>query len=281
MFSGVGVTTNSKRRMLYQRTEVLLPLEQQYTTLCASAALTRRRIRPRISMAQSTVALFLASVVLLLAVVVVTAQADGLVGIDICACQPSSYTFEIDWSADATTFCHPNDGGVATELPGLLIGNAAIDDASCRTERIAAANDTGSTPTSIRTITVWELDQNLQLLSSTIVENDGGVTTFGSTGDIFTYISPAMANFTDFENSVGVPRGLQVLLEGSSGDGGVLVQSYNILFTNDCTVSSYPVFDVEDDADTRIGWTTLVRSLWMDAAASVTKESMFDVHLSF
>lgn len=160
----------------------------------------------------------------------------GQIGVTICACQPSVYTFTFNFSAtcDIST----------VEGPGVL-------DADCfaRGFAIGSADDVNDTvPVQVTTVSIIELNKDLGVLvqtSYTDVFRDGDNFTYTSilsTPDNITGLTPDM-----------VPGGIQLGIVGVNQMEIPITNVWIILFDNECGI--FPVLEVGD----QIGWTILVR----------------------
>jgi hypothetical protein len=87
------------------------------------------------------------------------------------------------------------------------------------------------------------LDQNLQDFNPVIFQGEY------ENGFTFEYTSAIAGGVTV------PPQGIKMIITGTNLDGVELVNTWLILFTNDCAI--YPVLT----SGTQIGWTKLVRKL--------------------
>jgi len=156
-------------------------------------------------------------------------RARGLqtIDTDLCACQPSVYTFKLDFSNECT---HTTVGG-----PG-------IPETACIVDGVGS----NVIPISISQVQVFELSQTLQILGSAVL-----------TGPFFdqdeiSYTSITSVNEPGTIDPQTVPRGIQVSITGINSDEELLVNTWVILYSNDCGV--FPVLDIGDI----IGWTEFV-----------------------
>lgn len=183
--------------------------------------------------------LFLACALLLSLVNQRYYQALGQVGVTICACQPSVYTFQINYTS------------ICTETNVLL--NPGIKGVDCFQRGVGTDADliNDTVPVQINNINVIELGQQFEALSTTPF---AGSFADGST---FVYTSPNLATPEEVNNltTSTVPGGVQIVLDGINKEEQPITNTWIILFTNDC--GWYPVLDVGDN----IGWTTLVRTI--------------------
>jgi hypothetical protein len=152
------------------------------------------------------------------------------VGVDICACQPSTYEFLLDF--------------------GLTCDNKTVDGpginaSECRVTTDRNLNVTDLVPITVSKIQVLELNQDLDVIATTPYEGEY------TNGDIISFTSViATDNIT---NADDVPRALQMTLEGRNSLEQDLVNYWIIIFDNSCGI--YPVV-LEGE---QIGWTVFVR----------------------
>ena len=168
-------------------------------------------------------------------IIVNVIPACGQIGVTICACQPSVYTFTFNFSAtcDISTIRGPGVFDSDCFARGFAIGSA--DD----------VNDT--VPVQVTTVSVIELNKDLGVLAQTPytdVFRDGDSFTYAtilSTPDNITGLTPDM-----------IPGGLQVGIVGVNQLEEPITNVWIILFDNACGI--FPVLEVGD----QIGWTILV-----------------------
>jgi hypothetical protein len=152
-----------------------------------------------------------------------------VIGTDICACGPRSYTFRLNFSltcADTT-----------------ITNSSATAQPSC-TIRGDGREDVDEVPVQIQTIQIVELDQNFRGVAQVIERNaftDGSTLTYVSIIDQPTAI-----------NTTSLPRGIQVVMTGRNANNQTLLNVFVVTFTNDCAV--YPA--IEEAAS--IGWAVFV-----------------------
>lgn len=168
---------------------------------------------------------------LLLASSITTAQD---IGIDICACQPSVYEFTLDFALT----CADQD-----------VGGPGISDTTCLTELRGQENqdDADLTPVLVGQVSIFELDQNLDVIAQTV--NTGNFIS----GDTFQYTS-IIATEPDMLNPDSLPRGIQVVFIGVNEENQAVVNTYAILYNNDCGV--FPLLTEGQMA----GWSVFVSS---------------------
>jgi hypothetical protein len=100
-------------------------------------------------------------------------------------------------------------------------------------------------PISVQNVQISELDQNLEVVS--LATRTG---TFVD-GSSFTYTS-IIATMTDDLDAISLPRGLQLMITGLNINELTVVNTYFIVYTNDCGI--FPVLT----EDQTIGWTIFV-----------------------
>ena len=116
------------------------------------------------------------------------------IGEDICACQPSTYTFTLDFGL----ICADTD-----------VAGPGIDETACLTE-IRGQQEVPAdelVPLSVQNVQIFELDQNLQVVAQTV--RTGSFVN----GSNFTYTS-IISTMTDSLNPTTLPRGLQLVITG-------------------------------------------------------------------
>jgi hypothetical protein len=160
--------------------------------------------------------------------------AHGQIGVSICACQPSVYTFTFNFSA----VC--NIGTV--DGPGVR-----GSDCFARGVGTNSANTTDTVPVQVTTVSVLELDRSQRIIAQTSYVQGY------RNGDTFMYTSitgtpESVATLT----SDTVPAGLQVNIVGINQLEQPITNVWIILFDNNCGI--FPVLKIGD----QIGWTILV-----------------------
>jgi hypothetical protein len=105
--------------------------------------------------------------------------------------------------------------------------------------------DSDLVPISVQNIQIFELDQNNKVVAQTVRTG-----TFVD-GSNFTYTS-IIATETEDINPVSLPRGLQLVITGLNEMEESVVNTYIILYTNDCGI--FPLLFVGQTA----GWTIFV-----------------------
>lgn len=175
------------------------------------------------------------------------------IGIDLCACTPTTYTFQLNFTAlcnDTNIVAGSSSGSNNRSSTGE--GNSGIIDVACfvteQTEEAEPVDDV--IPVAVSTIDVLELNEDLDVLEQTQYADDF------RNGDTFTYTS-VMGMRSDFANlsAKEIPAGLQLNIVGRNQIDQPIVNLWAMLFSNECGI--YPVL-VPGDA---IGWTILVSVL--------------------
>jgi len=157
---------------------------------------------------------------------------EAQVGVTLCACQPGIYTFTFDFSL---------------KCADQNIGGDGIQDTACVIDtEIDQVLD--QTPVAVSKVQIFELDQNLNVIVST--EKIQEFRNF----DSFNYTS-IISRDIDTINETSVPRGLQLSITGRNAMDQSLVNSWLILYNNDCGL--YPILTEGQTA----GWTELVSSI--------------------
>jgi hypothetical protein len=161
------------------------------------------------------------------------------IGIDQCACFPSTYTFMLDLGQLCSQSSLPSSG---------------IESAMCSvlSESGTVLNNTLTmVPLSVSEITVHELGQNLGTgIIPTQIPGDSFIT-----GDSFTYTSSSVGTQGGLDTSIasGVfPRGLELRLRGINLFSEIVDNNFTIVFSNECDV--FPVVQKGD----QIGWVKFV-----------------------
>lgn len=155
-------------------------------------------------------------------------SAEAQIGTNICACQPSAYTFTLDFGLACA------NSTIAAALPG-------ITDVTCN----VFPDVTDPTPVSVSRIDIAEIDQNGRPMDATKIPGpfvDGNLVSY--TG----FVATSPENIT----TSSLPKGLIVILKGQNAAGVQINNSYAIVFTTNCT--TYPVLT----DGLQIGWTVYV-----------------------
>ena len=164
------------------------------------------------------------------------AQAQPIVGIDICACSPSVYEFTMDFllTCESTT----------VKSPG-------IEDIECLVEATdvgQAEEVTDYTPVAVMSIDLLELDQSLAVLAQRYYDE-----TMFRNSDKFTYTSVIAKDST--EDASMIPKGIQLSIVGQNALEETLRLKWIIRYNNDCDV--FPILTEGQ----HIGWTIFVSML--------------------
>lgn len=166
---------------------------------------------------------------------IISNQVNGQIGITICACQPSIYTFQINF----TSICKDTN----------IVNKPGIKGTDCfqRGIGINAENINDTIPIQINTINIIELNSKLLVISQTSLSGDY------RNNDIFNYTSTLVKNSTNsLLTSDTLPAALQLNMVGINQLFEPITNVWIILFDNNC--GFYPILDRGDN----IGWTTLV-----------------------
>ncbi|GKY96656.1 hypothetical protein MPSEU_000625200 [Mayamaea pseudoterrestris] len=155
---------------------------------------------------------------------------NPVVGVDVCACQPATYEFKLDFGIDCSD-------------KTVVSGAAGINDTACIVNTEQQVNVTDFSPVRVTTIQILELNQDLRVIAQTPLSGD-----FRS-GDTFKYTSVIAQIDPDEENVDMIPKGLQITLAGRNAEEQDLVNFWLIIYENDCGV--FPVV-LEGQ---QIGWT--------------------------
>ena len=193
-----------------------------------------RTVRARqLSVAPNHMLLALCLVLMSLSTVLVSAQD---VGIDICACQPGEYRFQLqlDLTCDDSTIDADTDEGVS-DTTCLIGGQNPQGDEE--------VND--YVPISIQEFQVLELDQNQDVLRSKVY-GDGYKD--GDTIDYVSFVVERPENVT----AQTLPAVLAITITGKNEAGQALLNTLGIRFENDCGI--HPVLT---DGQ-QIGWVRFV-----------------------
>jgi hypothetical protein len=169
---------------------------------------------------------------LLLTFLTVTqAQDTPQIGVDICACAPSSYEFILDFSL----FCPPVN---------ITLGDA-VAKTSCAVNPYGTPEVADLVPVAVSSIDVYELNQDMKI---SVRQNIAG--SYGD-GETFQYTSIA-ALPDEMVNPEDLPRAIQLNIIGVNQFDEPLINIYLIVFTNNC--GRYPVLFEGQSA----GWTRFV-----------------------
>jgi hypothetical protein len=155
------------------------------------------------------------------------------IGVDICACQPSVYEITLNLGLiceDATV-----------EGPG--INETACLVASRFPDTV---NVTDFVAVTVSEIQVLELDENQENIGQSIY-TDGPY----FDGDFVTYTSIVRTQ-PELITAMTLPRGLQVSIVGNNAANEQIINTWGILYDNDCGV--FPLLTVGQ----QIGWSVFV-----------------------
>lgn len=159
-----------------------------------------------------------------------TASAQS-VGTDICACQPSVYTFKLDFSLKCTE---------------STVAGPGINNTACIvTSRNQNENVTNPFPVTVSEVQVLELGRNLKVVGNSVYSG----TYFD--GDEISYTSVTLEEPETIDANT-IPRGFQIFITGVNSDEEPLVNQLVISYTNDCGI--FPLLEVGD----LIGWVNFV-----------------------
>lgn len=171
--------------------------------------------------------------------------ASQQVGTTICACSPSVYTFQFDFSytCNQTTVSIGQGSGIADIdcfSQGLLRPG----------EDNATVTVTDTTPIRISAVDIIELDQSLAPIASAFY--GAGY----SNGDTIQYVSIAgnPTNASDL-TAEQIPKAIQLSIVGTNAAEEDITNVWIILFDNECGF-----FEVLTPGD-QIGWTNLVSGI--------------------
>lgn len=154
-----------------------------------------------------------------------------LVGVDICACQPSVYRFKLDFNL--------------TCPDGTVSGPGIVETACIVETRDASVLVTNPKPVRVTQIQILELGQDLAVVSNTLVEED----VFDGNEVEYTSVTKRDPSII---NNTTLPKGFQVFITGVNSDEETLVNQFAISYANDCGI--FPLLEVGD----RIGWIEFV-----------------------
>lgn len=177
---------------------------------------------------------------LLLLVAMALPAAMAQIGTTLCACQPDTVTFDLSFSLDC------DDSNV--EGPG-------INQTACLVETRGDEDTENPFPTVVSEVQILELDQNLQVVGQSFFTD----TYFD--GDSITYTS-IVKTAPETIDEVTLPRGFQVSITGLNAEEETLVNTWVIIYTNDCGI--FPLLEVGE----QIGWSVIVRPILLFAVLS-------------
>jgi hypothetical protein len=207
-------------------------IPQSITVKSKAASQTREELRIELKMARSTGTVLAFGRLLLLGLVSTLFQSSNAqIGVDVCACSPSTYEFTLDFSL--------------TCPPVNITRGDAIAATTCLVSPFGDPEVTDLIPVSVQTIDILELNQNLDII---VQENIAG--SFGD-GDTFVYTSIS-ALPDQITSPLDIPRAIQLNIVGVNQFDEPIINVYLITFTNDCGFS--PVLFEGQSA----GWTVFV-----------------------
>lgn len=160
-----------------------------------------------------------------------------IIGVDICACQPSVVKFRLDFSL----IC-----------PSSNVSGPGINETSCiaGTRLGSEENITDQVPVSISKVQVLELDQNLQIMETTEYTDETGY----FDGDEISYTA-LVEREPESITADNFPRGFQVTLTGVNAQEEPLVNQWAITYNNECGL--FYLLEVGE----QIGWSVFVSTL--------------------
>lgn len=188
---------------------------------------------------------------------------QDIIGVDICACQPATYTFTLNFDlvcSDTNVLPGMTSGINATACLTEIRDEEGDDDQGSNNE-----DDEALKPVSVQNVQIFELDQSLQVIAQTVRT---GPFVNSST---FTYTSIIATLTADLDPS-SLPRGIQLVSTGLNSIEQAVVNTYIILYNNDCGI--FPLLFEGD----RAGWTEFVSSL--RTRFFVSKHYLYQFHES-
>lgn len=172
---------------------------------------------------------------LIFALSTLVSPVEAQVGVTICACQPSIYTFRFNFSA----FCEIQ----------TIDSREGVLGADCFARGIGLGSEetVDAVPVQVTTVSVLELDKQLRVLAQTQYVDDF------RNGDTFTYTSLAasLEGIATLDPD-RMPGGIQLDMVGINQEEQPITNVWVILFENDCNI--FPVLEIGDT----VGWTILV-----------------------
>ena len=139
------------------------------------------------------------------------------IGTDLCACQPAIYEITLD----SMLTCEDRD----VMGPGILTTDCLVE-----TRLNEEANVTDFVFQTVSEIQIFELDETQDVLSQSIY-NDGPY----FSGDSVLYTSIIRTN-PDAVTVDNFPQGFQVVITGNNKENQPLINTWGILYANDCGV---------------------------------------------
>jgi len=162
---------------------------------------------------------------------VVTAQ--DIIGTDVCACQPSDYTFTLNFALNCAD-------------RSIMNGVNGVSEAICVVQDDDQMNVADPVPVIVSNILISELNQELDILKQGSLDGEF------VDGDSVMFTSILGDGNADEFTDVTLPRGLQMSVTGENAAGVTIINTWVILYQNDCTT-----FPVLTDGN-QIGWTVFV-----------------------
>jgi hypothetical protein len=156
-----------------------------------------------------------------------------VVGRDICACHPATFTLELDLSGNCDTDDFKGTSGIGETVCAVL------DDENKLSDRV---------PVAINKVQITEFDQTFEVILTQKTFDEGNY----STGDVFEFVGSLAANGTITE-AVSVPGSLLVEISGVDESGNLVDNTWVLDFTNEC--GTFPVIA----AGQRLSWAVVVR----------------------
>jgi hypothetical protein len=157
------------------------------------------------------------------------------IGTDQCACFPSIYTIVLDLAQTCTQTIFPSSG---------------IESTTCIIQSESGAVLSGFVPVSVSEITVFELGQDLETITTEPIPGD-----IFTTGTTFFYLSKSVGTQEGLDTIIAsgtFPRGLELQLRGRNLFNEIIINRLTIVFSNACHV--FPVVQQGD----QIGWVKFV-----------------------
>lgn len=133
-----------------------------------------------------------------------------LIGVDICACLPTIVTFRLNFTFD----CDASN-----------VAGPGINDTSCLIDTRGNENVTDFVPTSVSTVQVFELNEDLAVVGDTT--SDEGY----FDGSEITYTSIVVRNPANVSTLATLPRGFQIWITGVNAAEQTIVNQLIITYT--------------------------------------------------
>jgi hypothetical protein len=171
--------------------------------------------------------------VLLMTIIMEANTTNGqTIGVDLCACQPATFDFTLDFSSS----CSIN----------TVAGTPGVSESACVVNKQTSEEVTDFTPVLVTNVQFLDLDQNLQVMRQ--FQINGAF----RNGDVVRYDS-ALASSPNF-NTISLPRALQVTFTGVNSLDQPIVYIWAVIFNNDCGI--FPILSEGQ----QIGLTVFVSS---------------------